>query len=66
VVRLAGDAPSFVAAIEAALADARDRHEVARRRAAAAPMGWEAQVDRLEALLEPLLDRESGLPRIAS
>lgn len=54
-VRLAADAPAFVLAIQQALAHPPSAAERARWREAALRHSWAAQVDAIEAALQPLL-----------
>lgn len=59
-VRLAGDAPAFVAAVAAALRDARDPDALARRREVAVANGWSVRGDRLRDLLAELTGARGG------
>ncbi|WP_329110908.1 glycosyltransferase [Micromonospora sp. NBC_01699] len=61
-VRLAGDAPAFVAEVEAALSDATHPEQVARRRATAVANSWSVRGDRLRELLAELPVRSRTAP----
>lgn len=55
-VRLAADSPAFTRAIQEALAHPPDAAQRARWREAALRYSWAAQVDAIEAALQPLLE----------
>ncbi len=57
LARLAGDAGSFIAAVEEALAEGEDPQAVAARLAVAAANTWDMRVERMMALVEDALGR---------
>ena len=57
LVRLAGDADRFVAAVEEALAEGMDAQAVAARQAMAAANTWDLRVERMLTLIGERMGR---------